>query len=159
MGGLITGKRKWKMIPTETDAEKLVNHCCGTDLVVGTEPVKLGADEDYPSWIWKLRLGPPPSSYELDPSTKEYWKTLDKESIQKKYYLRYVTPVTKMVCDEGLKRRIAERHRHRFRALAFQKWDPGFDVNETEEEFNKIHRLHPELGKYFEPATDEKLYP
>ncbi|XP_031784478.1 39S ribosomal protein L54, mitochondrial [Nasonia vitripennis] len=73
-----------KLLPVETDVNKLVTYCCGTNLrKEGGEDVKLKPDEEYPDWLWTIRTGPAPKLEELDPNTKEYWKRLRREGIKR----------------------------------------------------------------------------
>ncbi|VVC87910.1 unnamed protein product [Leptidea sinapis] len=78
--GLGRGKKKGgkvgtvekKLLPVETDPEKLVNFVCGSNIYVTGEDVK--EDSEYPDWLWSLNTGKPPRIEDLDPNTKEYWK-------------------------------------------------------------------------------------
>lgn len=67
-----------KILPVETDAEKLVNYVCGSNIYKQGEDVKLKSDNEYPDWLWNLRVDKPPSLEEMDPNTLEYWKRLRK---------------------------------------------------------------------------------
>lgn len=50
-----TGKRRFRL-PVEQSSEKLINYCCGANYHDNSlEEIKLGNDEEYPEWIWKLR--------------------------------------------------------------------------------------------------------
>ncbi|XP_052749457.1 39S ribosomal protein L54, mitochondrial [Galleria mellonella] len=69
--GKLTTMEK-KVLPVETDPEKLVNYVCGSNIYTTGEDIKLKDDSEYPEWLWTLRLKPVPIE-ELDPSTKEYW--------------------------------------------------------------------------------------
>ena len=46
-----------KVIPVETDTQKLVNYVCGSNLLKEGEDVKLKLDDEYPDWLWTLRTG------------------------------------------------------------------------------------------------------
>jgi len=46
-----------KVIPVETDTQKLVNYVCGSNLLKEGEDVKLKPDDEYPDWLWTLRTG------------------------------------------------------------------------------------------------------
>lgn len=65
-----------KVLPVETDSERLVNYVCGSNIYVTGEDVKIKADSEYPEWLWDLRTGPPPPLEELDPNSKEYWSRI-----------------------------------------------------------------------------------
>lgn len=76
-----------KIVPVETDAQKLVNYVCGSNLLKGGEDMKLKADDEYPDWLWTLRTGKAPSLEELDPDTKEYWRKVRIMGIRRKNQL------------------------------------------------------------------------
>lgn len=84
-GGPAVEKR---ILPVETDPERLVNYCCGSNIYVTGEDVKLGADSDYPDWLWNLRTGPAPPLEELDPHSKEYWLRVRQLAIRRQNQLR-----------------------------------------------------------------------
>ncbi|KAL6428644.1 hypothetical protein ACFW04_007924 [Cataglyphis niger] len=66
-----------KLLPVETDVNRLLTYVCGTNIFKeGGEDVKIKPDSEYPSWLWTIRTGPPPSLEELDPNTKQYWRKL-----------------------------------------------------------------------------------
>jgi hypothetical protein len=46
-----------KIVPVETDAQKLVNYVCGSNLLKGGEDIKVKPDDEYPDWLWTLRIG------------------------------------------------------------------------------------------------------
>ena len=46
-----------KVVPVETDTQKLVNYVCGSNLLKEGEDVKLKPDDEYPDWLWTLRTG------------------------------------------------------------------------------------------------------
>lgn len=70
-------KMEKRVLPVEKDADKLLTHVCGTNLCKeGGEDVKIKPDSEYPSWLWSIRIGRPPTLEELDPNTKQYWKKL-----------------------------------------------------------------------------------
>ncbi|XP_059056067.1 large ribosomal subunit protein mL54 [Achroia grisella] len=69
--GKLTTMEK-KVLPVETDPEKLVNYVCGSNIYTTGEDVKIKDDSEYPEWLWTLRTEPVPIE-QLDPNTKEYW--------------------------------------------------------------------------------------
>jgi hypothetical protein len=46
-----------KIIPVETDSQKLVSYVCGSNLFKEGDDIKLKPDEEYPDWLWTLRTG------------------------------------------------------------------------------------------------------
>ncbi|KAF5280437.1 hypothetical protein FQR65_LT03246 [Abscondita terminalis] len=77
-----------KVLPVETDSQKLVTYACGTNIYKTGEDVKLLPDEEYPSWLWNVRTGPPPPLEELDPNSKQYWKRIRKMAMKNNIKLR-----------------------------------------------------------------------
>ncbi|KAK4884599.1 hypothetical protein RN001_000870 [Aquatica leii] len=71
-----------KVLPVETDPERLVSYACGTNIFKTGEDVKLLRDDEYPSWLWDVRTGPPPPLEELDPNSKQYWRRIRKMAIK-----------------------------------------------------------------------------
>lgn len=96
MGGALKKKKIGKVgailektvLPVETDPERLVNYACGTNIYKTGEDVKLGADEDYPDWLWKIRIGAPPPLEDLDPNSLEYWRRVRKMAMKRNTQLR-----------------------------------------------------------------------
>ena len=46
-----------KVLPVETDPEKLVNFVCGSNFLKEGENIKLQPDSEYPEWLWDLNVG------------------------------------------------------------------------------------------------------
>lgn len=45
-------------LPVETDAYRLVNYVCGTNILKeGGEDIKLKPESEYPDWLYDLYLG------------------------------------------------------------------------------------------------------
>lgn len=65
-----------KVLPVETDPQKLVNFVCGSNINKTGQDVAIKPDSEYPEWLWTLRTGPPPTLEELDPDSKEYWRKI-----------------------------------------------------------------------------------
>lgn len=89
--GKMTPLLEKKILPVETDAERLVNYVCGSNIYTTGEDVKLKPDGEYPEWLWSLRTGPPPPLDELDPDSKEYWsriRTMGRRRLNKLKQLR-----------------------------------------------------------------------
>lgn len=73
-GGLKGGPTiEKRILPVETDVNKLVKFVCGSNIYKTGEDIELKPDSEYPEWLWTLRTGPPPTLDELDPNSKEYW--------------------------------------------------------------------------------------
>lgn len=64
------------VLPVETDAHRLVNYVCGSNIYQKGEDVQLRPESEYPDWLWNIRVGPPAKLEELDPETKQYWRKL-----------------------------------------------------------------------------------
>ncbi|XP_057333467.1 39S ribosomal protein L54, mitochondrial [Microplitis mediator] len=94
--GIGTAQEKIKL-PVETDAHRLVNYVCGSNILKeGGEDVKIKPDSEYPDWLWEINIGPPKTLDELDPNTKAYWRKLRKMSLvenNKKIKYRILGPV------------------------------------------------------------------
>ena len=75
-----------------------------------------------------IRLGPPPTSNELDPNTKEYWETLHQESItrQRRLYNRY--GAREMIVGEHMRKMHDLKERRKYRTLAQYHFDAGLEV-------------------------------
>ncbi|XP_065088316.1 large ribosomal subunit protein mL54 [Ochlerotatus camptorhynchus] len=72
-----------KEIPVETDANKLVNYVCGSNVLKTGEDIKLKPDAEYPEWLWSLHVGKPQTLEELDPDSKAYWRKLRRLGLQR----------------------------------------------------------------------------
>ncbi|KAG5881301.1 hypothetical protein JTB14_016172 [Gonioctena quinquepunctata] len=72
-----------KLLPVETDPERLTKYACGTNIFKTGEDVLLKPDEEYPEWLWNISTGPPPPLEELDPNSKEYWKRIRKMAMRR----------------------------------------------------------------------------
>ena len=130
--GALTGKAKAlgaidrkKPLPVETDPEKLVNYCCGSNIFKEGEDVKLKDDHEYPEWLWDLRPGPPPPLEEFDPNTKEYWERFLFLHKIRSLRLKRTKEIKKLHINEQDK--LNKLKQLRFRALAY-KYDAGFDA-------------------------------
>nr|CAG4649027.1 EOG090X0KWJ [Polyphemus pediculus] len=76
-----TGQKAKKSV--ETDAEKLVNYVCGSNIMKTGEDIKLKPDSEYPEWLWNLRLGDPPALEDMDKESLQYWLRLRKLNLQR----------------------------------------------------------------------------
>ncbi|XP_008201136.2 large ribosomal subunit protein mL54 [Tribolium castaneum] len=72
-----------KVIPVETDPQKLVKFVCGSNIYTTGQDIELKPDNEYPEWLWNIRTGPPPPLEELDPNTKEYWRRIKKMAMRR----------------------------------------------------------------------------
>ncbi|EAT33961.1 AAEL013771-PB [Aedes aegypti] len=72
-----------KEIPVETDANKLVNFVCGSNVLKTGEDIKLKPDSEYPEWLWSLHVGKPLTLDEMDPESKAYWRKLRRMALQR----------------------------------------------------------------------------
>jgi len=63
-----------KVLPVETDPERIVTFCCGSNIMAEGEDLQLGPDSDYPDWLWELDMsGTAPPLETLSPDSLEYW--------------------------------------------------------------------------------------
>lgn len=81
-----------KKLPAETDPERLATYCCGSNYRIEGQDVKLGADEDYPEWLWTLHLSRPKLPSELDRNTEDYWEAL--HNVRRIHCMNTTTPFT-----------------------------------------------------------------
>ncbi|XP_065368567.1 large ribosomal subunit protein mL54 [Calliphora vicina] len=72
-----------KEIPVETDANKLVNFVCGSNIMKTGEPIKLKPDSEYPDWLWTLNVDRIIPLEEMDKNTKQYWRRLRKMALRR----------------------------------------------------------------------------
>lgn len=71
-----------KVLPVETDPQKLTTYCCGANFHKTDEEVKLKPNNEYPDWLWQIRLGAPLPLEELDPNSKEYLRRVRKMGLR-----------------------------------------------------------------------------
>ncbi|XP_060658771.1 large ribosomal subunit protein mL54 [Drosophila nasuta] len=72
-----------KVIPVETDAQKLVSYVCGSNYMKTGDDVKIKPDAEYPVWLWTLNTERIVPLDELDPNTKQYWRRLRKMALRR----------------------------------------------------------------------------
>nr|CAG4637530.1 EOG090X0KWJ [Ceriodaphnia reticulata]SVE73336.1 EOG090X0KWJ [Ceriodaphnia reticulata] len=72
-----------KILPVETDPEKLVNYVCGSNILKQGQDIQLKPDSEYPDWLWSLRLGKVPPLEEMDQNTLQYWRRLRKLNLRR----------------------------------------------------------------------------
>lgn len=114
-----------KRLPVETDPVKLTTHVCGLNYNKVGEEILLKADEEYPDWLWTLRMGIKPTLDELDPDTIEYWERATELQQQRQYRLMKVKQAERLVLNQ--KDKLAELKDIRFRALAGFNYNVGID--------------------------------
>lgn len=91
LGGALKKKKVGKLgptaekriLPVETDPERLTKFVCGSNIYKTGEDVAIKPDSEYPDWLWSIRTGPPPPLSELDPNTLEYWRRVRKYAKQR----------------------------------------------------------------------------
>ncbi|XP_071389643.1 large ribosomal subunit protein mL54 [Centroberyx affinis] len=63
------------------DSERLTAYAVGVNIFKQGEDPKLKPAEEYPEWLFQLKLGPVQKLHELESDTWEYCKRLRKENI------------------------------------------------------------------------------
>lgn len=81
--GKIGGTIEKKVLPIETDPERLTRFCCGSNIYVEGNDVELKPDSEYPDWLLDIPLGKPRPLEELDKNTLEYWFRVRKLAIKR----------------------------------------------------------------------------
>ncbi|KAL8558318.1 hypothetical protein ACOMHN_045433 [Nucella lapillus] len=87
---------KKPVLDVETDVARLTQFCCGANIyTTGSDP-ELKPDEEYPEWLWALRLDRrPPDLSELDPEDYKYWRRLRKLTIRQNNKLMNISRLKK----------------------------------------------------------------
>lgn len=151
-----TGKRRFRMA-VETDPHKLVNYCCGLNYHVDEQPIKLKDDTEYPDWLWSLRLGPKPNSWELEEGTKEYYLRLNEEERGSNYLKKMTSGGRKMVVDKVLLKQQEYVKRLRFAALAHMEDDAGLEPNSMPNEWQLTDRIKINASDYYLPMEEGRV--
>lgn len=151
-----TGKRRFRLA-VETDPHKLVNYCCGLNYHIDESPIKLKPDNEYPDWLWKLRLTPKPKSWEMEKGTKEYYYTLAKEGKQRNFLLRLKGERDSKVVGKVLKSQQEYLHRLRFAALASMEDDAGLDTRSLEVDWLSEEHGYLNVRDYYLPVNENKV--
>ena len=75
------GPTKKKIFDVETDANKLVTHCCGLNYKLEGEEVKLKEDSEYPKWLFEMDIKRPKPEAEMmeNKNSFEYFEKLTEE--------------------------------------------------------------------------------
>ncbi|RWS07771.1 39S ribosomal protein L54-like protein [Dinothrombium tinctorium] len=149
-GGISTGYKRFRL-PVETDAQKLVNFVCGSNINKTGEDIKIKDDSEYPDWIWDLNLGPPPPLDAYDPNTKEYWEQLHLRSMirQKRFMAVQSKPTMRLGVNQRKEMEWLEKVK--YRAVTAQEYDAGWSPELCDEELDKRLYLRPQ-------ESDEPLY-
>ncbi|XP_077514838.1 mitochondrial ribosomal protein L54 [Amblyomma americanum] len=126
---------KKKKLPVETDPEKLVRFCSGSNIFKEGQDVELGPDDAYPSWLWDLPLNGPPPLSEMDPNTTEYWESLHRRARLHQNKMRSKAPKIRMRINE--KEKMRKLKALRFRALASHYYDPGTPLYAYQEQLKR----------------------
>ncbi|OWF44007.1 39S ribosomal protein L54, mitochondrial-like [Mizuhopecten yessoensis] len=69
----------------EKDPHKLVNYLCGGNIYKTGEEIELKPEEEYPDWLWELRIDrKAPDLEQLEYGSYEYWAKAKKLSLKSK---------------------------------------------------------------------------
>lgn len=149
-----TGKRRFRLT-VETDPHKLVNYCCGLNYHIDEPLIPLKPDEEYPDWLWDLRLGPKLNSWEMEKGTKEYYLRLADEGRQRNLLLKLRAAKPSKLVDKGLMAKQEYLHHKRFAALAFLEDDAGLDKKSLEPEYIDPYALR--ASDYYLPVDEKSV--
>ncbi|XP_046436430.1 39S ribosomal protein L54, mitochondrial [Neodiprion fabricii] len=81
-----------KVLPVETDPEKLVKFVCGSNIMKEGQDIEIKPDSEYPDWLWDIHIGPPLKLEELDPDTKKYWRRVKKAAMRRTNLMAKLKP-------------------------------------------------------------------
>lgn len=152
-----TGKRRFRLA-VETDPNKLVNYCCGLNYHIDEAPIKLKPDNEYPEWLWKLRLTEKPNSWELEKGTKEYYQRLKEEENQANYLKRASSRREKKVVSKVILKQQEYLRHIRFAALAHMEEDAGIGNDIIDAELNKMRYLDkPKSRDFYLPMNENRV--
>lgn len=152
--GGTTGKKRFRL-PVNTDAEYLVSHVAGSNIFKDGKDVEIKDDSHYPDWIWKMKLTAP-TLEDFSPDTEEYWKQYAlRGEIRIKRLISKAPRAAMRVGSQEKKRRLII-DRFKYRALASQDAEVGFDPSVLgPDEPNMKLWLRPQI----ELLEEEELYP
>ncbi|RWS30357.1 39S ribosomal protein L54-like protein [Leptotrombidium deliense] len=145
-----TGKKRFRRPVTE-DAERIVNYVCGSNIFKEGEDIKIKDDSEYPDWIWEMNLGKPLPLSSMDKNTKEYWERFAIETRIRRFRLMKSRPKTVMAVGENAKKQIEWMERLKYRIIAAQEYDAGWNPTDLRDEVDKRYYLRPQ-------PSDEPLY-
>lgn len=151
-----TGKRRFRR-EVETDPHKLVNYCCGLNYHKDEPLIKLKPDSEYPDWLWSIRLGPKPNSWELEKGTKEYYLQLAKEGRDRNYLLKMKGERKRKVVGVALKEQQEYLHYIRFAALAHLEDDAGLEPTSMEKDWLSAESIKTRARDYYLPRDENKV--
>lgn len=152
-----TGKRRFRL-PVETDPHKLVNYCCGLNYHLDEPPIKLKEDSEYPEWLWTLRLGPKPNSWEMEQGTKEYYLRLAEEEREQNYIKRMTAAPVRKVVDKNKLSNKDYLDRIRFAALAHLEDDAGLQLDSGPRDWYTNVEVKINKSDYYLPMENRTLY-
>lgn len=144
----------------ETDPHKLVNYCCGLNYHIDEPDIKLKPDNEYPDWLWTLRLGPKPNSWEMERGTKEYYLRLAEEGVDRNYLLKMSAEKRKKIVAKHLLEQQEYLHRLRFAALAHMEDDAGLEKTTMETDWwwpQHSEVTHTKAREYYLPKDENKV--
>lgn len=150
-----TGKRRFRL-EVETDPHKLVNYCCGLNYHIDEPLIKLKPDNEYPDWLWSLRLTEKPHSWEMEKGTKEYYLRLAEEGKDRNYLLKMRARKPTKVVGQVLLDQAEYLHRLRFNVLAFMEDDAGLEHESMETDWWN-HTLKCREREYYLPMRKDKV--
>lgn len=151
-----TGKRRFRL-PVETDPHKLVNYCCGLNYHIDEPLIKLKPDNEYPDWLWNLRLGPKKNSWEMEKGTKEYYLRLAEEGRDRNYILKMKAAKPSKIVGKVIRSRLEYIHRLRFAALAHMEDDAGLEANSMEPDWWSMTHRPIIAREYYLPVNENKV--
>ncbi|XP_045156421.2 39S ribosomal protein L54, mitochondrial-like [Mercenaria mercenaria] len=89
--GVGAAPAKKKQFDVETDPKVLCTRLCGGNIYKEGEDPVLGPDEEYPEWLWELRLEKTAIPLEeLSEDDPRYWRRLKKLTLRQNNAKRYV---------------------------------------------------------------------
>lgn len=119
--------------------------------------IKLKDDSEYPDWLWTLRLGPKPNSWELEEGTKEYYLRLAEEKKEQNYLRRITAGPTKKVVDKVLKSNMEYLRHIRFAALAHMENDAGLELDSMPSDWYKNVETQINKSDYYLPVEEDRV--
>ncbi|XP_037079163.1 39S ribosomal protein L54, mitochondrial-like [Pollicipes pollicipes] len=79
------------VLPVETDPHRLVQYCCGSNILIEGEDIQLAPDSDYPDWLWELDTSAGHAALllwkSLSPDSLQYWWLVRNKAIRRQNQL------------------------------------------------------------------------